>query len=334
MDAIIFGRDLKDDDDYVSEERFDKIRFYLEKGKYPPSADRSEKSRLRSAATHYRLNNGKLMLKDKEVVADSQLQYEIARTVHSQSHGGINKTTANIAEKYHWVRIKETVSQVIRNCADCKEHGKLPAGGRTEVHTPPKRASPSKQVSQQLLTEQQQTALMNQAQQLHHQHQHQHQHQQMPMQAPHQSMSMAQQSAAALMANDAAVPGDMESTATMTVASGMEIPVDPRMMDGVEHHEVQYVQQLHHQQVGFAAPVAPMHAHHMTERDIATQASRLQQQHAAAVEAARAALTEGGDSLAEDDRGGDMKDRQDRHLLETLTAELKREGYGEDESQV
>ena len=134
----------------------------------------------------------------------------------------------------------------------------------------------------------------------------------------------------------AAVPGDMQSTATMTVAPGMEIPVDPRMMDGVEHHEVQYVQQLHQQQVGdFAAPVAPMHSHHMTERDIATQASRLQQQHAAAVEAARAALTEGGDSLAEDDRGGgDMKDRQDRHLLETLTAELKRGGYGEDGGQV
>ena len=61
------------------------------------------------------------MLKDKEVVSDPQRQYEIARQVHAQQHGGINKTTATIAEKYHWVRIKETVSLVIKNCPDCKE---------------------------------------------------------------------------------------------------------------------------------------------------------------------------------------------------------------------
>lgn len=61
------------------------------------------------------------MLKDKEVVSDPQRQYEIARQVHASQHGGINKTTATIAEKYHWVRIKETVSLVIKNCPDCKE---------------------------------------------------------------------------------------------------------------------------------------------------------------------------------------------------------------------
>ena len=66
------------------------------------------------------------MLKDKEVVADPQRQYEIARTVHIQQHGGINKTTATIAEKYHWVRIKETVSLVIKNCEACKEMAKTP----------------------------------------------------------------------------------------------------------------------------------------------------------------------------------------------------------------
>lgn len=84
------------------------------------------------------------MLKDKEVVADPQRQYEIARAVHKGQHGGINKTTATIAEKYHWVRIKETVSLVIKNCPDCKESTKLPssaaAGGRpaseNNNHTP------------------------------------------------------------------------------------------------------------------------------------------------------------------------------------------------------
>ncbi|KAL8926522.1 MAG: hypothetical protein Q9208_002849 [Pyrenodesmia sp. 3 TL-2023] len=130
VDAIIYGRDLgPEGEDFVSEERFDKIRFYLKHGKYPNGADRAEKSRLRSAATHYKLlpaeddfdGGERLMLKDKEVVSDPQRQYEIARHVHALQHGGINKTTATIAEKYHWVRIKETVSLVIKNCPDCKE---------------------------------------------------------------------------------------------------------------------------------------------------------------------------------------------------------------------
>ncbi|KHJ34468.1 putative histone acetyltransferase spt10 [Erysiphe necator] len=127
IDAIIFGRDLGlENEDIVTEERFEKIKFYLKHGRYPAGADRSEKSRLRSAATHYKFepDTDKLMLKDKEVISDAQQQYEIARDVHLQQHGGINKTTAIINEKYHWVRIKETVSQVIRNCAYCKELGK------------------------------------------------------------------------------------------------------------------------------------------------------------------------------------------------------------------
>ena len=133
VDAIIYGRELGGEgDDFVSEERFDKIRYYLKHQKYPNGADRHEKSRLRSAATHYRLVGGddglpeRLMLKDKEVISDPQQQYEIAQGVHEQSHGGINKTTAQIALKYHWVRIKETVSLVIKNCTECKESGKTP----------------------------------------------------------------------------------------------------------------------------------------------------------------------------------------------------------------
>ncbi|GAB7361277.1 hypothetical protein MBLNU230_g1337t1 [Neophaeotheca triangularis] len=128
VDAIIFGRDLGvEGDEYVTEERFDKIRFYLKTQSYPAGSDRAEKSRLRSAATHYRLEpsgnddeEDKLMLKGKEVVSDPHKQYEIARSIHSNNHGGINKTTAVIAEKYHWVRIKETVSLAIKNCLKCQ----------------------------------------------------------------------------------------------------------------------------------------------------------------------------------------------------------------------
>ncbi|KAK6067169.1 histone acetyltransferase spt10 [Seiridium cupressi] len=133
VDAIIYGRDLGEAagdgaDGPVSEERFDKIKFYLKYGKYPNGSDRAEKSRLRSAATHYKLlENDVLMLKDKEVISDPVRQMDIAKQVHQAgSHAGINKTTATIAERYHWSRIKETVSDVIRLCSECKELCKVP----------------------------------------------------------------------------------------------------------------------------------------------------------------------------------------------------------------
>lgn len=141
VDGIIYGRDLgPEGEDSVTQDRFDKIRYYLKHSKYPRGADRAEKSRLRSAATHYKLTGGengepeRLMLKDKEVVSDPQQQYDIARQIHVHQHAGINKTTAAIAVQYHWVRIKETVSRVIRDCPHCKETLKSPTanGARAE----------------------------------------------------------------------------------------------------------------------------------------------------------------------------------------------------------
>ncbi|KAI4723909.1 hypothetical protein E4T49_08370 [Aureobasidium sp. EXF-10728] len=161
VDAIIFGRDLNGEaEDYLSEERFDKIRYYLKTGNYPNGADRAEKSRLRSAGAHYRLvpdpsgGEEKLMLKDKEVISDPQKQYEIALKTHALTHAGINKTTASIAERYHWIRIKETVSQAIRNCTNCKEAAK-----------PAKSSTPSKASDQTSpgAVEQQQPSLLSPA---------------------------------------------------------------------------------------------------------------------------------------------------------------------------
>ncbi|KAI1344481.1 hypothetical protein F5Y15DRAFT_112908 [Xylariaceae sp. FL0016] len=134
IDAIIYGRELgtgaeggsPSDPLLVSEERFDKIKFYLKYGRYPNGSDRAEKSRLRSAATHYKLlDNDVLMLKDKEVISDPIRQMAISRKAHEEAgHAGINKTTSAIAEKHHWSRIKETVSDVIRTCDQCKDLSK------------------------------------------------------------------------------------------------------------------------------------------------------------------------------------------------------------------
>lgn len=121
VDAIIYGRELVQQDGNSGSYRFDKIRYYLETGKYPPMCDRTEKSRLRSSASHYRLVNGKLMLKDREVISDPSRQMQICTEAHMIGHGGINKTTTLVTEKFHWARIKDTVASVIRNCADCRD---------------------------------------------------------------------------------------------------------------------------------------------------------------------------------------------------------------------
>lgn len=164
VDALIYGRALGDassldpslggptEEETATQERFDKIRFYLRSGRYPDGADRAEKSRLRSAAGNYRLvmaprsdeglgegaeddEDGaeprgevveKLFLKDKEVVSSARRQYAIARALHARHHGGINRTTASIAERYHWLRIKDTATLAIRNCEACS---KTAAGG-------------------------------------------------------------------------------------------------------------------------------------------------------------------------------------------------------------
>ncbi|KAG7663753.1 SPT10 [[Candida] subhashii] len=135
VDAVIYGRDLVNTaDPEVGAYRFDKIKFYLETGRYPAMADRQEKSRLRSSASHYNLENGKLMLKGREVVGDPVRQLQICTEVHLQNHGGINKTTAIVAEKYHWIRIKDTVATAVKNCPECRD----PSREYTNAH---KRAS-------------------------------------------------------------------------------------------------------------------------------------------------------------------------------------------------
>jgi hypothetical protein len=167
VDALIYGRALGDssldpalsggltEEDVATQERFDKIRFYLRSGRYPDGADRAEKSRLRSAAGNYRLvmapreDEGlgadadeaadeergggrggevveKLLLRDKEVVSSARRQYAIARALHARHHGGINRTTASIAERFHWLRIKDTATLAIRNCEAC---GRTAGGG-------------------------------------------------------------------------------------------------------------------------------------------------------------------------------------------------------------
>lgn len=139
VDALIYGKDLVDvSEESVGEMRFDKIKFYLQTGRYPPQSDRQEKSRLRSSAAHYKLIDGKLMLKGREVVSDPERQLQIATEIHSQSHAGINKTTSQITERYHWTRIKDTVGQAIRNCIECRETAR-PLGSSSTPGPPSKR---------------------------------------------------------------------------------------------------------------------------------------------------------------------------------------------------
>lgn len=123
VDALMYGKELvsPEEDEDVGDLRFDRIRYYLETGQYPTRCDRQEKSRLRSSAAHYKVSGGKLWLRDKQVISDPEQQLQIALHIHMQSHSGINKTTSQITEKYHWTRIKDTVAQAVRSCVACRE---------------------------------------------------------------------------------------------------------------------------------------------------------------------------------------------------------------------
>jgi len=213
-------------EEYLQEERFDKIKYYLKTNQYPAGADRAEKSRLRSASAHYRLipaseaEHEKLMLKDKEVISDPTRQYEIAFKTHTEHHGGINKTTATIAEKYHWVRIKETVSAAIRNCSDCKE-----AAARPPKSEKPVKESSSTQASGQVISPSQPKQEAN-------------------LGAPLESLTSGHiQTPSVSMGelNPNIHPDPQEQHPVPLADMGtydyhMQMPVDPQIMDGIRQH--------------------------------------------------------------------------------------------------
>lgn len=251
VDAIIYGRTLSlDGEDSVSQDRFEKIRYYLKHSKYPRGADRAEKSRLRSAATHYKLTGGedgepeRLMLKDKEVVSDPQQQYEIAQEVHLKQHAGINKTTAAIAIKYHWVRIKETVNRVIRDCPQCKETLKLPPipGTKEEDSSPSVGVSDGADQSMEVDHSKQAIEIPQEMDEA-------------PDESPSHNPFMNPQA-------PAAVPGTVHPMANYN-----QMPLDPQIMlqqqvrrqqqQNQQHHHHQQQQQQHAMTGGFA-PVPHM----------------------------------------------------------------------------
>ncbi|CEP64494.1 Spt10p LALA0_S11e05424g [Lachancea lanzarotensis] len=107
--------------------KYERLRYYLESGKYPEYCDRTEKARLRASAKYHMVQNGKLMRQGREVVYDPEKQLEVAFEVHQVAHQGINKVTTILAERYHWKGIKNTVARIVAACPLCKnnQHGDI-----------------------------------------------------------------------------------------------------------------------------------------------------------------------------------------------------------------
>ncbi|KAL6450036.1 SPT10 Protein SPT10 [Candida maltosa Xu316] len=106
--------------------KFENLRYFLATGEYPENSDTKEKSRLRAnKASYYLSGDGKLMVNDREVITTTSRQRDVCRTIHIENgHSGINRTTTLVSQKYHWVRIKETVARMIKACEECKNSGK------------------------------------------------------------------------------------------------------------------------------------------------------------------------------------------------------------------
>lgn len=130
VDSFIYGKEfthitksmdlLRDPQKNNEIAKYERLRYYLETGKYPLHCDRNEKARLRVSAKTHSLLNGKLMTNGKEVIYDPEKQRQIALETHLVEHQGINKVTTKIVENYHWKGIKHTVSEVIAQCHKCK----------------------------------------------------------------------------------------------------------------------------------------------------------------------------------------------------------------------
>ncbi|SCV03654.1 LANO_0G05446g1_1 [Lachancea nothofagi CBS 11611] len=120
--------------------KYERLRYYLETGKYPEYCDRTEKARLRASAKYHIVQNGKLMRQGREVVYDPEKQLEVAFEVHQVAHQGINKVTTTIAERYHWKGIKTTVARIVAACPLCKNQHQDDLGIVVEAGSPQQQA--------------------------------------------------------------------------------------------------------------------------------------------------------------------------------------------------
>ncbi|CAI4061241.1 hypothetical protein SUVC_06G1630 [Saccharomyces uvarum] len=130
VDSFMYGKEfthitksidlLRDPQKSIEIGKYERLKHFLETGKYPLHCDRNEKARLRVLSKTHSVLNGKLMTKGKEIIYDTDQQIQIALEIHLVEHLGINKVTSKIGEKYHWRGIKNTVSEVISQCQKCK----------------------------------------------------------------------------------------------------------------------------------------------------------------------------------------------------------------------
>lgn len=130
VDSFIYGKEfthitksidlLRDPQKTNDIAKYERLKYYLETGKYPANCDRNEKARLRVSSRSHSVLNGKLMTRGREIVFEPDKQRQIAMEMHAVEHQGINKITTRIVERYHWKGIKNTVSEVIAQCHRCK----------------------------------------------------------------------------------------------------------------------------------------------------------------------------------------------------------------------
>ncbi|RCK63438.1 Protein SPT10 [Candida viswanathii] len=137
VDGIMYGKTINDDESTcgaaagstvesgevdANNLKFENLRHYLKTGTYPKNADNKEKARLRAnKASYYLDHEDRLMVNGREVVTSTSKQLEICHAMHEDNgHLGINRTTTLVSQKYHWIRIKETVAKVLKSCQECK----------------------------------------------------------------------------------------------------------------------------------------------------------------------------------------------------------------------
>jgi len=60
------------------------------------------------------------ILRGKDIISAPYMSCEIAESI-DEEHAGINKFTASVSARFHWIRIKETKTFAIKNLLCAKK---------------------------------------------------------------------------------------------------------------------------------------------------------------------------------------------------------------------
>ena len=106
---------------------YDEVFQYLNgtDSKYATNCSEGRKRAIRKFSKKVELFAGVLHYDKRKWIADSKLQDQIIKSVHSDSSGGCHfgrdKTRDKIAKRYYWHGMYEDIDSFVKTCLECQK---------------------------------------------------------------------------------------------------------------------------------------------------------------------------------------------------------------------